>query len=115
MDETLIERLYGLIGPSHSSDLRKVMLAQIGGPETFIQTFTDAMQEWVSSTATSCILNCNIMVNAWHKNGGMTKLWRHLKTYASYGYFLDKPIPNTKLRDSALIVITDQERINKPT
>ena len=36
----------------------------------------------------------------WHE-----KLWRHLKKCASYEYFPVKPIPDTQLRDVALIII----------
>ena len=84
MDEALIKRLYDLIDPYHAFNLRKFILAHVGRPATFIQTFTTAIQKWVSSTATSCMLNHNIMVDAWYPNNDTMKLWRHLKTCAIY-------------------------------
>ena len=35
----------------------------------------------------------------------MNKIWCHLKKCASYEYFPVKPIPDTQLRDVALIII----------
>ena len=113
MDEALIERFYDLLDPTHASNLREVMLAHFGVPATFIQTFESTMHKWGTSTATSHRDNRNIMVDAWYPNGGMTKLWRHLKTCASYGYFSSGKISDTQLRDAALIVINKSRAYKK--
>ena len=64
MDKALIKQFYGLLDPTHTSDLREVMLAHVCGPATFVQKFEYAMQKWGTSTATSRMANRNRIMNA---------------------------------------------------
>ena len=49
--------------------------------------------------------NRNRMLAPWHPNDCMSKLWRHLKSCANYGFYAGETVPDNILQDAALIVI----------
>ena len=57
--------------------------------------------------------NHNRMLEPWHTNDGMIKIWRHLKSCANYGFYTGEPVPNNILRNAALIVINRSRVYNQ--
>ena len=104
MDEALIEHFYGILEDTYVADLWKIMLQQ-ATQATFLDTFESATLKWGKSNHTSRMENRNRMLAPWHPNDCMSKLWRHLKSCANYGFYAGETVPDNRLQDAALIVI----------
>ena len=111
MDECLIERFYSLLDVDQASDLRDVMLAF--PTPTFLQMFNQAVIKWGTTNPGTRTKNREAMTQAWHPNKGMMKLWRHLKRCATFANYAGEPIPDSQLRDAALLVINRSRAYNQ--
>ena len=72
---------------------------------TYLQYFDVMVQIWEASTPSSRLNSLNIFTQPWYSKEGMNNLWRQYRACQDFGIFSGRPLPDTYLRDTALIVI----------